>query len=50
MWGILVAKPTLTGRGRNVSRNIEDEVASDVRLTVRLGYDWAQVLRECGEA
>lgn len=50
MWGVLVAKPTLTGPGRNVSSNVEDEVASDVRLTVRRGYDWVQVMRACGEA
>ena len=35
MWRVLVAKLTLTGPAKDVSNNIEDEVAWDVRLTVR---------------
>ena len=46
----LVAKLTLKGAGMDVSGSIEDEVAWDVRLTVRNGYDWTQDMRACGEA
>ena len=50
MWRVLVAKLTLTGPGRNVSGKIEDEVAWDVRVTVRNRYDWTKDMRACGEA
>ena len=46
----LVAKLTINGAVMDVSGSIEDEVAWDVRLTVRIGYDWTQDIRACGGA
>lgn len=50
VWRVLVAKLTLTGPGMDVSGSIEHEVAWDVRMTVRDGYDWTKDMRACGGA
>ena len=49
VWRVLVAKLTLMGPGMDVSGSIEHEVAWDVRMTVRDGYDWTKDMSACGE-